>query len=363
MRRPRAAVAAFAGAVAALTVAAGCGADPAPDGADSPLADHHASDSPPAALRWSEAGSFARGEEPALASQTYVAVLVEGGTTLELRNRADGEVVLRHRSPAGFHVNDVFLEAPHLVVVDAHDQEEEPDRPVVIDVPGGKERRLGADAPAPVTGTWAVGDGRLLYNTAGDDGGFCLAEADLATLTGAVVDCVARRHGIMQVSTSPYGLAYTTFDDQRPMACLTPLVRRDGDAAPVAGGTRCRVWEAVAADDDAVVWSVVTRPRQIERGEFFARVGDGRPVHLGTGLTGSLTWCGDAAWFTRYGDDDEPGALLRWTPAGGLDEAFRLRSTAGVLSAPLCGGDTVAVAESRGGPTVLHTAPVTPRRG
>ncbi len=90
------------------------------------------------------------------------------------------------------------------------------------------------------------------------------------------------------------------------------------------GVTECKGWDSALLDDGAV-WSVVPKENRIESADFFARAGEGY-FDLGPGTSGSLTPCGDAAYFVRDPQrDGDPARLMRWSADGELDRRLRDR--------------------------------------
>ncbi len=91
--------------------------------------------------------------------------------------------------------------------------------------------------------------------------------------------------------------------------------------------------------ESAATWGVVAQERRIETSEFYVDSGSG-PVALGPGTTGSLTWCGDAAYVVRDPQQrSEPARLLRIDPAGSTEVVYESPGSGrAFLSAPLCGG-------------------------
>jgi hypothetical protein len=175
-----------------------------------------------------------------------------------------------------------------------------------------------------------------------------------------MVECVPPRHGFHQVGQSPYGIGYARFDDRRPASCGTARAQRaPGSVADVPGPTACKVWDVLPLKGDGAVWGEVPKPRQIEVSEIKYRLPGEKVESLGYGTTGSLTWCGDSAWFLRQME----GRLMRWSPERGLELAFELPASeqVAVLSAPVCSGNSIAIFESRekkraGTTEVIHTA-------
>lgn len=239
-------------------------------------------------------------------------------------------------------VSDALLDADYAVVVLQDKLEEDPSRAIVTDLASGDEFELDGSSDVPTTngGTWALGDGHLLHATIRKRA-YCIASVDLATRASTLGWCAPARHGFNQARITPAGDTITTFDDSRP-SCRT-VSRLAGTAAePLEGAADCHGWEGVLVEDGAI-WSVVPNERRIENGHLYARIGDGY-FDLGPGTTGTLTWCGDAAYFTRdpqrRGDD---AALMRWSPESGLATVYESPGGPAFLPAPRCGGDTITV--------------------
>ena len=83
----------------------------------------------------------------------------------------------------------------------------------------------------------------------------------------------------------------------------------------------------------------MTQERRIEAAEYYADSGSG-PVALGPGTTGTLTWCGDAAYVVRDPQrGSDPARLLRIDPTGSTEVVYETAGTGrAFLSAPRCGG-------------------------
>ena len=92
------------------------------------------------------------------------------------------------------------------------------------------------------------------------------------------------------------------------------------------------------------MWSEVPKPNRQEDAVFHARVGD-TSYDLGPGTTGSLVWCGDAAYFVRDPQaDTDPARLMRFSPDGTLTVVYESASQGNAfLSVPRCGGDAEVV--------------------
>jgi hypothetical protein len=245
-------------------------------------------------------------------------------------------------SSAGERVSDTLLDEDYAVVVLQDKLEEDPSRAIVTDLASGDEFTLDGSSDLPTTngGTWALGSGHLLHATIRKRS-YCLASVDLATRTSTLGWCAPARHGFTDARISPAGDSLTTFDDSRP-SCRT-VARLDGiRTEPFPGVPDCHGSEGVLTGDGAV-WSVVPNERRIESSHFYARVGEGY-FDLGPGSTGTLVWCGDAAYFSRDPQRrGEDAALMRWNAEDGLSIAYESPGGEAFLPAPRCGGDTITV--------------------
>lgn len=258
------------------------------------------------------------------------------------RAELSGPAGATYRPPAGFTYSDVLIDGQYAVVVAQHEQETEPSVAEVVDLSNGGVTRIdGKSDPATTTGgAWAIGSGFLAHATQ-DGGDYCLAVVDLLAARGRLGPCVPPRHGLSNVTITPAGISAMTFDDSRP-SCRT-LNRVEGTSlSPVRGVTKCKGWD-VATTETAAVWSEIPNESKIEAGEFYADTGGG-PVDLGPGTSGTLTWCGDAAYFVRDPQrDDEPARLVRVRDG----EATVVYESPGqgnaFLSAPRCGGTDLTI--------------------
>lgn len=309
-------------------------------------------------LTWTTLDSWPDGESPEAASKNYVLLKSRDGRSVVVRDGDAGEVVHIYHAPEGLEVNQVFLDPPTLAVVNADPAEERNEELVVIDIPSGEQRGLAEGAPQPWMGSWSMGKNSVTYGVRGPRNRYCMAEVRLDTLDGAVVECAPPRHGTNQVEQSPYGFAFTRFDDSRPAACGTARVRRPGaDPVEVVGPSKCSVWETVALEGSGAIWAEVPDKEQIEVAEVLLRTDAGEPESLGYGTTGSLTWCGKSVWFLRQ----QESRVMRWSAENGLEEAFRLAKSA-VLSTPVCTGKSISILEARDAPgpgnkVLLHRTP------
>ena len=112
---------------------------------------------------------------------------------------------------------------------------------------------------------------------------------------------------------------------------------------PIEGVTACKGWDGAITPTGAV-WSVVKNESRVELGEFYAS-SDGGYFDLGPGTTGTLTWCGDSAYFVRDAQKDvDKARLLRWTPASTLEVVYESPGEgAAFLGEPRCAGNILSI--------------------
>jgi hypothetical protein len=271
-----------------------------------------------------------------------------GGWTLTVTGNGagwtlDGPGGSQGGGASGRKVSDALLDEHWAVAVQQDDHEARPSVAEVVDLRTGKRSTLDAHSDVPTVngGTWTLAGDRLLHATYGPHHSYCVAETDLAEGTSRLGWCAPPRHGFNGARIGPGGASVMSFDAGRP-SCRT-LMALDGTAAtPFPGVPSCTAWDGVRTADGAV-WSVVPNAHQVEEAHFYAHAGD-RWLDLGPGTSGSLVWCGDAAWFGRDPQrDGDPAELMRWSAADGLSVAYRSRGTQAFLSAPRCGGDRITV--------------------
>jgi hypothetical protein len=116
------------------------------------------------------------------------------------------------------------------------------------------------------------------------------------------------------------------------LLALTPLIPRgdDGDGLRPTGRQQS--------------WALPTRPaRARSRRRCAPRSTASRD--LGPGTTGSLVWCGGAAYFVRDPQTDtDPARLMRFSPDGPLTVVYESASQGNAfLSVPRCGGDAITL--------------------
>ena len=240
-------------------------------------------------------------------------------------------------------ISDAFIDGEYAVVVKQDRQETRPASAVVLDLAKIAEVRTidgSSDVPTTSGGTWALGEGHLVHATV-DDGAYCAATVDLATLTSTLGWCAPDRRGFNGARITPAGDALLTFDDARP-ACRTVVAVSGRSVTPFTGVSDCNAWEGLQLEDGAI-WSVIPREKQIESAHLYARSGVDY-YDLGPGTSGTLTWCGGAAYFVRDPQrDGDPAALLRWDVDRGLEVVYETSGARGFLTSPRCGGDTLTV--------------------
>lgn len=355
----------LAGACAAVAVAvlvSGCSGDAPgeePSATESPsgttTSRDAGSDGPvsvepsPAPLDWKPTGGTA--EDRRIVGPEWTALVDARGREAAFSGPA-GEV----RVPAGSGriVSEVLMDDRWAVVVGQDEQEQRPSVVTVVDLSDGSTGPLGGPEPAS-GGSWSLHDGTIHYGTfatAGTGTSYCLAEVDIDQDADQdrdrddardVVWCAERRQGFTRLTDGPHGAALISFDDARPVACRTPALLVDRRPQPVPQAEDCSAWD-VAATADGAVWSQVRNEQRAEAGTFHAVAG-GTTYDLGPGTTGTLTPCGDSAYFVRdpEGNDDH-AQLLRWTPDATLEVVYESESTGNAfLAPPDCAGGVLTV--------------------
>jgi hypothetical protein len=240
-------------------------------------------------------------------------------------------------------VSDALIDDDWAVVVLQDKAEQRPSSAEITDLATGTSFTIDgrSDVPTTTGGTWALGEGRVLYATYGPSRAYCQASLDLATRKSTLGWCAEKRQGFNGAHITPAGAALQSFDDSAP-ACRT-LVSVSGDqATPFEGVPDCSGWDGQVTEDGAV-WSVIPKENQVENAHFYARVGDGY-YDLGPGTSGTLTWCGGASYFVRDPQHDgDPAALMRWSADDGLTVAYESPGGQAFLGEPRCGGSTMTV--------------------
>jgi hypothetical protein len=258
------------------------------------------------------------------------------------RAELSGPAGATYTPPSGFTYGDVLMDGRYAVVVAEHEQATKPNIAEVVDLSNGGVTRIdGRSEPATtVGGAWALGSGFLVHATQ-DGRDYCLATVDLLADRGRLGPCVPPRNGFNNVTVTPAGTSAMTFDDGRP-SCRT-LNRVEGDSfVPVRGVSDCAGWD-VATTETAAVWSEIPDEKKIEAAEFFSDTGSG-PEELGPGTSGTLTWCGDAAYFVRDPQTRTDPARLVRVSDGEAEIVYESPGSGNAfLTAPRCGGTDLTI--------------------
>lgn len=259
--------------------------------------------------------------------------------------RIDGPQPQTVKAGKNGQVTQVLLDGTRAVVVVQDTLAEHGDRATIVDLTSGGTATVDerTDPPTTTGGTWALGQEMVVHASVGPDGAYCLATVSLESGQGSVGWCAPADNGFRGAVITPAGLSVMSFDNARPVSCATLLSIEGDQATPFDGVTDCQGWDAALLDGGAI-WSEVPKPHRQEQAEFHARVGD-QPLDLGPGTTGSLVWCGSAAYFVRDPQTKtDPARLLRFTPDGTLAVVYESKSHGNAfLSAPRCGGDTITL--------------------
>jgi hypothetical protein len=279
-------------------------------------------------------------EEDVTRSSTFTVTVTADNTTA----RIAGAQTLELGAGGRVQISTVLVDQQRVVVVMEDERAERGDEATIVDTSGGTAvLDASSSPPTTVGGTWAMGRETVVHATVPDDGDYCLATVSLESGQGDSPWCAQERHGFRGAVISDAGLSVMSFDDRRPASCATLLAIDGADATPFEGVTECRGWDAARLDDGAV-WSEVPKPNRQEDADFHARVGD-TTYDLGPGTTGSLVWCGGAAYFVRDPQADaDPARLLRFSPDGTLAVVYESASQGNAfLSVPRCGGDAITL--------------------
>ncbi|GAA4121244.1 hypothetical protein GCM10022215_25990 [Nocardioides fonticola] len=253
----------------------------------------------------------------------------------------DGEARIRLASGQGRSFGDALLDDAYAVVVAQDDAEGAPAIATVVDLADGSRWRLDGRSAVPTTsgGSWTLAGARLLHPTL-KDGAYCLAEVDLAARSSTVGYCAPPRSGFNSALLSTAGLGLLTFDDSQP-SCRTAVTLDGATATPLPGVPDCSAWQGLPTPEGAV-WSTIPKPRRVEHAQYFARSGESW-FDLGPGVSGTLTWCGGSAFFSRDPDDAaDPARLLRWDGAR-LTVAYEAPAGQSFIAEPRCAGSRLNI--------------------
>ncbi len=270
---------------------------------------------------------------------------VSGNRARATLSGPDGETGYRM---TGRRVSDALIDGNHAVVVLQDRAEQRPSVAEVTDLESGRTFTLDGSSDVPTTtgGTWALGADRLLHATVTGSGGYCLATVDLASQESERGWCAGRRQGFNGAQVTNAGTTMLTFKGEP--SCRTPVSVDDDQVTPLPSVTKCKGWDS-ALFDGGVIWTTLPKEREAETAAVHVRDADGT-VDLGPASTGTLVWCGSAAYFARDPQrSGAPATLMRWAPGDGLTVAYRSPPGQAFLDRPRCGGDAItltALAES-----------------
>ena len=292
-----------------------------------------------ALLDWKDAGAI--GRDTVTVGDPWIVTVPDSGAGALVD---DGQRTVTVAAGKGRRVNDAILDDDLLLVVAQDKQESRPQLLTLVDLESSKRSTITSPEPA-TGGPVAFHDGLVAYATTGPGGTYCVATYDVDSGHGEVGYCAPRRHGFSHLSISDEGIALMTFDATRPVSCRSLVSMGDhGTTTPVRGVPSCTGWDVLLTDDGGAVWSALPNEQQVERGDFYATTGDS-VTELGPGTTGTLTWCGDSAYFVRDAQKDvDKARLLRFTPQGTLEIVYESPGEGeAFLAPPECSGDRITV--------------------
>jgi len=259
--------------------------------------------------------------------------------------RLVGEDEITVKPPSGMTIQEALLDEAWAVVVAADENGVRPAVATVVELATGRRTMIDGRSGVPTapSGAWALGGDTLLRATyQGRD--YCVASTDLTTSTTTVTYCAKPRHGFNALAVSAAGRSLLTFDAGQP-SCRTPARLADDGAEPLLDVTPCKGSDSVLTEHGAV-WGVVEKEQRYEVSHYYASYDD-QYFDLGVGTTGTLTWCGDSAYFVRDTQKDvDKARLLRWTPDGALEVVYESPGEGNAfLTAPRCGGHVLTLTE------------------
>jgi len=220
-------------------------------------------------------------------------------------------------------------------------QEERPSQATLITLATGETREIPTNANG---GTWTLFNGRVLHAVYAAKHRYCLASLDAPTMTEVLTYCAPAGHGFNDARTTPAATSLLTFDSRPSGSCRTPSEVEDS-VTPLPGIEPCKGWDSLLTPYGQI-WSEVPKENQVESARFHATAG-ATMYDLGIGTTGSLTWCGDSAYFVRDSQKDvDKARLLRWTPDHTLEVVYESPGEGNAfLSAPRCAGSAITISE------------------
>jgi hypothetical protein len=277
-------------------------------------------------------------EDETTVSGKWRLTLVKGGSKVDLAGPRPQSL----SAPQGWTFSHALIDGFYAVAVAEQKLAEQPDRATVIDLRSGDQHTIDGGSTPPTTsgGAWTLTGGILTHATR-PGGDYCLAFVDLLANRSDQGPCAGKRHGFSNVVTTPSATTALTFDAGHP-SCRTPALVSGTKFEPLPGVEKCKGFDG-ASTESGQVWSVVRNEQRIEAAHFYADFGNGR-VDLGPGASGSLVWCGDAAYFTQDPQTSSDPARLVKATADGPQVVFQSKGTGNAfLSSPRCGGRDLTV--------------------
>ena len=278
---------------------------------------------------------------------TKDAVTISGRWTLTMPEDGhevtlDGPRPHTFTPPDGFTFSDALIDGQFAVVSAEDHLAQKPNVATVLDLRSGRTTTIDGDSEVPTTvgGVWALGSGLLVHATT-QGSKYCLATVDLLSGHQSSGPCVPPRNGITNVVVTPAGTSAMTFNAGHP-SCRTVNTVEGSTFRPIPGPPDCKAWDALATET-GTIWSVVTNEHRVEEAHFYADFGNGQQ-DLGPGTSGTLTWCGSAAYFVRDPQSrTDPAQLIRVTESGS-EVAYSSQGTGNAfLAEPRCGGRDLTV--------------------
>lgn len=263
---------------------------------------------------------------------------VKGGAEVDLAGPRPQSL----SAPQGWTFSHALIDGFYAVAVAEQKLAEQPDRATVIDLRTGDQQTLDGGSTPPTTtgGSWTLTGGILTHATR-PGGDYCLAFVDLLAKRSDQGPCAGKRHGFSDVVTTPSSTTALTFDSGHP-SCRTPALVSGTKFEPLPGVEKCKGFDS-ASTESGQVWSVVPKEQRIEVAHFYADFGHGQ-VDLGPGTSGSLVWCGDAAYFTQDPQTSSDPARLIKATVDGPQVVFESQGTGNAfLGSPRCGGRDLTV--------------------
>ena len=277
-------------------------------------------------------------EDEITVSGKWRLTLAKGGRTVDLAGPRPQNLA----APQGWTFSHALIDGSYVVAVAEQKLAEQPDRATVIDLRTGDRQTIDGSSTPPTTtgGSWTLA-GAILTHATRPGGDYCLAFVDLLANRSDQGPCAGKRHGFSNVVTTPSAITALTFDSGHP-SCRTPALVSGSRFEPLPGVEECKGFDG-ASTESGQVWSVVPKEQRIEVAHFFADFGDGQ-VDLGPGTSGSLVWCGEAAYFTQDPQtSSDPARLIKATPEG-PQVVFESKGTGNAfLGSPRCGGRDLTV--------------------